>query len=53
MFWHTQGSGKSLSMLFFAQKVLRTLPGNWTFVIVTDRDELDDQIYKTFAAAVR
>jgi type I restriction enzyme, R subunit len=50
VFWHTQGSGKSLSMLFFAQKVLRTLPGNWTFVIVTDRDELDDQIYKTFAA---
>jgi type I restriction enzyme R subunit len=50
VFWHTQGSGKSLSMLFFAQKVLRTLPGNWTFVIVTDREELDDQIYKTFAA---
>jgi type I restriction enzyme R subunit len=50
VFWHTQGSGKSLSMLFFAQKALRTLPGNWTFVIVTDREELDDQIYKTFAA---
>ena len=33
VFWHTQGSGKSISMLFFAQKVLRTLPGNWTFVI--------------------
>jgi type I restriction enzyme R subunit len=50
VFWHTQGSGKSLSMLYFAQKILRTKPGNWTFVIVTDRDELDDQIAKTFAA---
>lgn len=50
VFWHTQGSGKSYSMVFFAQKVLRTLPGNWTFVIVTDRDELDKQIYQTFAA---
>lgn len=49
VFWHTQGSGKSYSMVFFAQKVLRTLPGNWTFVIVTDRQELDSQIYKTFA----
>ena len=50
VFWHTQGSGKSISMLFFAQKVLRTMPGNWTFVIVTDRKELDNQIYKTFAS---
>ncbi len=50
VFWHTQGSGKSLSMLFFSQKILRTLPGNWTFVVVTDRDELDDQIYKEFVA---
>lgn len=50
VFWHTQGAGKSLSMIFFAQKTLRTLPGNWTFVIITDRDELDRQIYKTFAA---
>jgi type I restriction enzyme, R subunit len=49
VFWHTQGSGKSLSMVFFTQKVLRTLPGNWTFVLVTDRDDLDDQISKTFA----
>jgi type I restriction enzyme, R subunit len=48
VFWHTQGSGKSLSMLFFSQKVLRKLPGNWTFVIVTDRQELDDQVYRTF-----
>lgn len=50
VFWHTQGSGKSLSMIFFTQKVLRLLPGRWTFVVVTDRDELDTQIYKTFAA---
>ncbi len=50
VFWHTQGSGKSLSMVFFTQKILRTVPGNWTFVIVTDREELDEQIYKTFAA---
>ncbi|WNK01067.1 type I restriction endonuclease subunit R [Thalassospiraceae bacterium LMO-JJ14] len=50
VFWHTQGSGKSLSMVFFTQKILRTVPGNWTFVVVTDREELDDQIYKTFAA---
>jgi type I restriction enzyme R subunit len=49
VFWHTQGSGKSVSMVFFAQKVLRKLPGNWTFVIVTDRQDLDDQIYKNFA----
>ena len=48
VFWHTQGSGKSYSMVFFSQKVLRKLPGNWTFLIVTDRQELDDQIYKTF-----
>lgn len=50
VFWHTQGSGKSLSMVFFTQKILRTYPGTWTFVIVTDRSELDDQIYKTFTA---
>ncbi|MCH2271062.1 MAG: type I restriction endonuclease subunit R [SAR324 cluster bacterium] len=51
VFWHTQGSGKSVSMIFFAQKVLRKMPGNWTFVIVTDRQELDGQIYKNFASA--
>jgi type I restriction enzyme R subunit len=48
VFWHTQGSGKSLSMVFFTQKVLRKLKGNWSFVIVTDREELDEQISKTF-----
>lgn len=46
--WHTQGSGKSYSMAFFAEKVRRTVEGNFTFVLMTDRDELDDQIYKTF-----
>ena len=52
VFWHTQGSGKSVEMIFFAQKVLRKIPGNWTFVVVTDRLELDGQIYKNFASAV-
>lgn len=51
VFWHTQGSGKTVSMIFFTQKVLRTTEGNWTFVVVTDRDDLDDQAYKEFAAA--
>lgn len=51
VFWHTQGSGKSVAMMFFAQKVLRKIPGNWTFVVVTDRQELDGQIYKHFASA--
>ena len=48
VFWHTQGSGKSFSMVFFSQKVLRKMPGNWTFLVVTDRDDLDNQIYKNF-----
>lgn len=50
VFWHTQGSGKSMSMVMFAEKVLRRIGGSWTFVIVTDRQELDDQIASTFAA---
>ncbi|MGE0007567.1 MAG: type I restriction endonuclease subunit R, partial [Parvibaculaceae bacterium] len=50
VFWHTQGSGKSLSMLFFSRKVMRQVPGDWTFLIVTDRKELDDQIADTFSA---
>ena len=50
VFWHTQGSGKSLSMAMFAEKVLRRKGGNFSFVIVTDRTELDDQIAGTFAA---
>ena len=48
VFWHTQGSGKSFSMAFFSQKVLRKIPGNWTFLVVTDRNDLDSQIYKNF-----
>lgn len=48
VFWQTQGSGKSFSMVFFSQKVLRKLAGDWTFVVVTDRVELDDQIAGTF-----
>ncbi|TCA34333.1 type I restriction endonuclease subunit R [Rhizobium leguminosarum bv. viciae] len=51
VFWHTQGSGKSLSMVMFAEKVLRRLGGNYTFVIITDRTELDDQIAGQFASA--
>lgn len=51
VFWHTQGSGKSLSMLWFTQKVLRQLPGKWTFVMVTDRSELDAQLHGEFVAA--
>jgi type I restriction enzyme, R subunit len=50
VFWQTQGAGKSFSMVFFSQKVLRKIEGNWTFVVVTDRTELDDQIAKTFKA---
>ena len=49
VFWHTQGSGKSYSMVFFAEKVFRKLKGNWTFVVITDRTELDTQIYRTFS----
>ena len=51
VFWHTQGSGKSVSMIFFSQKVLRKMPGNWSLVIITDRKELDGQIYKNFASS--
>lgn len=49
VFWHTQGSGKSYSMAFFTRKIHRTLGGNYTFLICTDRKDLDTQIYKTFA----
>jgi len=51
VFWHTQGSGKSFSMVFFCKKAFRKYTGNWTFVLVTDRTDLDDQIYKTFNSA--
>ena len=48
VFWHTQGSGKSYSMAFFAEKVRRKLEGNFTFLLMTDRNDLDGQIYGTF-----
>ena len=48
VFWHTQGSGKSFSMVFFARKVRRKIPGNFTFLIITDREDLDTQIHKNF-----
>lgn len=49
VFWHTQGSGKSYSMVFFCQKIHRKFTGSYTFLIVTDRNELDTQIYGTFS----
>ena len=49
VFWHTQGAGKSYSMVMFARKVHRKLGGNFTFLVLTDRRDLDTQIYKTFA----
>src|SRR5947208_7645481 len=48
VFWHTQGSGKSYSMAFFAEKVRRTVSGKFTFLLMTDRNDLDSQIYATF-----
>jgi type I restriction enzyme R subunit len=51
VFWHTQGSGKTLSMYWFTQKVLRHIPGKWTFVMVTDRTELDEQLHGEFVDA--
>ena len=51
VFWHTQGSGKSYSMAFFAEKVRRKLKGNFTFLLMTDRNDLDSQIYKTFVGS--
>ena len=48
VFWHTQGSGKSYSMVMFARKVKRKIPGNFSFLIVTDREDLDTQIHKNF-----
>jgi type I restriction enzyme R subunit len=49
VFWHTQGSGKSYSMVFFCQKIHHKFTGSYTFLIVTDRSELDTQIYGTFS----
>jgi type I restriction enzyme R subunit len=49
VFWHTQGAGKSYSIAFFTRKVHRKIGGNFTFLVLTDRDDLDKQIYSTFA----
>lgn len=49
VFWHTQGSGKSYSMVFFCQKIHHKFTGSYTFLIITDRNELDTQIYGTFS----
>ncbi len=48
VFWHTQGSGKSYSMIFFSRKIHRKVRGNWSFLIITDRKDLDSQIYRNF-----
>jgi type I restriction enzyme R subunit len=48
IFWHTQGSGKSFSMVFYVRKIFRKVTGNFSFVVVTDRTDLDDQIYRNF-----
>jgi len=48
VFWHTQGSGKSYSMIFLTEKIHRKLSAKYTFVIMTDRNELDDQIFRTY-----
>ncbi len=48
VFWHTQGSGKSYSMVFLCKKTRRKTVGNFTFLIVTDREDLEKQIYNTF-----
>ena len=48
VFWHTQGSGKSYSMVFLAQKIRRKFAGSPTIVVLTDRDELNTQISDTF-----
>jgi type I restriction enzyme, R subunit len=48
VFWHTQGSGKSFSMIFYVRKIFRKVTGNFSFVVVTDRKDLDGQIYRNF-----
>lgn len=48
--WHTQGSGKSLSMTFYAGKIiLHPDMTNPTIVVITDRNDLDDQLFRTFS----
>jgi type I restriction enzyme R subunit len=48
--WHTQGSGKSLSMVFYTGKIVLTM-NNPTVVVITDRNDLDDQLFDTFASS--
>jgi type I restriction enzyme R subunit len=48
VFWHTQGGGKSYSMAFFTEKVRRQISAKFTFLLMTDRTDLDNQIYRTF-----
>lgn len=48
VFWHTQGAGKSFSMIFLVRKIFRRAEGNFSFLVVTDRDDLDGQIYRNF-----
>jgi len=48
VFWHTQGSGKSFSMIFLMKKILRKFTGNLSFLVITDRYDLDGQIYRNF-----
>ncbi|MCI1188027.1 HsdR family type I site-specific deoxyribonuclease [Hymenobacter sp. DH14] len=48
VFWHTQGSGKSFSMVMLARKLARQFEGAFTFLLITDRDDLDDQLYRNF-----
>jgi len=48
VFWHTQGAGKSFSMIFFVRKVFHKFVGNFTFVVITDRNDLEGQIYRNF-----
>jgi len=50
--WHTQGSGKSLSMVFYTGKIVLALH-NPTIVVITDRNDLDDQLFDTFAATTQ
>jgi len=48
VFWHTQGAGKSFAMIFYVRKIFRKQTGDFTFVVVTDREDLDGQIYRNF-----
>jgi type I restriction enzyme R subunit len=48
VFWHTQGAGKSFSMIFYVRKIFRKYTGNFSFVVITDREDLDGQIYRNF-----